>query len=218
MINYDRLIDMIPTVMKDNTLKYASKSIRTKNYHTRAITNYMKSRNWNMEGFYLYYSDNEEEIYFVYSDDVPKYRITESMVMRDGITVNLIFADNVFNKNKTDAELIRNINQTIYELESDYNFAKFGFYKALSFYSHMITLYAIDHCLNDYLDREAREMIEAEKDTSIIFDKHDKKEVLEFINEYMDSDDKKDFILSIIEAKDYTYIDRAEVVFNKITD
>ena len=205
MINYDRLIDMIPTIMKDNTLKYASKSIRTKNYHTRAITNYMKSRNWNMEGFYLYYSDNEEEIYFVYSDYVSKYRITESMVMRDGITVNLIFADNVFNKNKTDAELIRNINQAIYEVESDYN------------YSHMITLYAIDHCLNDYLDREAREMIEAEKDTSIIFDKHDKKEALEFINEYMDSDDKKDFILSIIEAKDYTYIDRAEVVFNKIT-
>ena len=205
MINYDRLIDMIPTIMKDNTLKYASKSIRTKNYHTRAITNYMKSRNWNMEGFYLYYSDNEEEIYFVYSDDVPKYRITESMVMRDGITVNLIFADNVFNKNKTDVELIRNINQAIYEVESDYN------------YSHMIRLYAIDHCLNDYLDREEREMIEAEKDTSIIFDKHDKKEALEFINEYMDSDDKKDFILSIIEAKDYTYIDRAEVVFNKIT-
>ena len=205
MINYDQLIDMIPTIMKDNTLKYASKSIRTKNYHTRAITNYMKSRNWNMEGFYLYYSDNEEEIYFVYSDDVSKYRITESMVMRDGITVNLIFADNVFNKNKTDAELIRNINQAIYEVESDYN------------YSHMITLYVIDHCLNDYLDREAREMIEAEKDTSIIFDKHDKKEALEFINEYMDSGDKKDFILSIIEAKDYTYIDRAEVVFNKIT-
>ena len=52
---------------------------------------------------------------------------------------------------------------------------------------------------------------------ALMFDKHDKKEALEFINEYMDSDDKKDFILSIIEAKDYTYIDRAEVVFNKIT-
>ena len=31
MINYDRLIDMIPTIMKENNLKYASKTIRTKN-------------------------------------------------------------------------------------------------------------------------------------------------------------------------------------------
>lgn len=206
MINYDKIIDMIPTIMKDSTLKYASKSIRTKNYHTKAIVNYMKSRNWNMEGFYLYYSNSDHEIYFVYSMDVSKFRITETLSMRDGTVVDLVFADNIFNKNKTDGNLLDNMNQAIYEVESDFN------------HSHILTLYAIDHCLHDYLDREARELIENEREDSAIFDKYNKENVLNFIDEYMESDDKKDFILSIIESKDYNYLDRADVIYDMISN
>lgn len=199
MITLDKVIDMMPSIMNENTIKYASKAITTKNFHTKAIANYMKNNEYNLEGFYQYYADNEHEVYFIYSSDIDRRITTDSLSMRDGVSVDMIFADNIFNKSANDADMISRIEGVI-SLISLEN----------TKYNAMLALYTMDMILPEYMDIDVREAINKFNAMDI----KEKDELNKFIDEYIDSDDKREYILSNIECDNDDFVTKSWQIYD----
>ena len=199
MITLDKVIDMMPSIMNENTIKYASKAITTKNFHTKAIANYMKNNEYNLEGFYQYYADNEHEVYFIYSSDIDRRITTDSLSMRDGVSVDMIFADNIFNKSANDADMISRIEGVI-SLISLEN----------TKYNAMLALYTMDMILPEYMDIDVREAINKFNAMDI----KEKDELNKFIDEYIDSDDKREYILSNIECDNGDFVTKSWQIYD----